>query len=166
MASLHLCFIAINANILADNIVFSFPFFPRLHRFLSSRTNTNPPVIITDVEPQGRAVIHYQAPAGMAPNPIEDDLIDPVLHDITTIPFTDFKANLTQTTPILSSLSSHFTPHLAEAAKKENITPVAMVKKTKALAVSVSQLVENAKATIKKNPAKCTFKEMLCDLQQ
>ena len=102
----------------------------------------------------------------MAPNPIGDDLIDPVLRDMTTIPFTDFEANSTQTTPTLSPLSSHSTPHLAEAAEKENITPVAMVKKTKASAVNVSQLVENAKATIKKISAKRTFEEMLCDLQQ
>lgn len=153
--------IAVSANLFADNIVASFPFFPRLHRFLSSRTNANPPVIITGVGPQGRAVVHYQAPAGMVANPPADDLIDPVLRNLgaPTPPSMDLETHPMPGSP----LSQQPAPYLAG---KENVAPVTTTKKSKAPAVSVLDLVENAKATIKKIPAKRTFEEMLCDLQR
>ncbi len=163
-ASFSLCFVAVDANILADDIISSFPFFPRLHRFLSSRTNTNPPVVVTEVGPQGRAVVHYQAPARVVPPP-GDDLIDPALRDLkgaNVIPISSTDSETGDSTPTLSPSFSYTTPHLA----KENTSPVVTAKKSKAPAVSVLQLVENAKATIKKIPAKRTFEEMLCDLQR
>ena len=114
--------------------------------------------------PQGRAVVHYQAPARTVPNLLNDNLIDPVLRDpkgpnSTTFSFTD---SVTHSTPTSSPLFPHSTPHLAN---KENISPIMTAKKSKAPAVDVLQLVENAKATIKKIPTKRTFEEMLCDLQ-
>jgi hypothetical protein len=160
----NLCFVAVNTNLFADNIVSGFPFFPRLHRFLSSCTNTNPPVVVTGVGPQGRAAVHYQAPARIVPPP-GDDVIDPALRDLNgpnmiTFPSTDSETN---STPTLSPLFPHSTLHPVD---KENTSPIVTVKKSKAPMISVSQLVENAKATIKKIPAKRTFEEMLCDLQR
>jgi hypothetical protein len=151
-----------NVNVFSDNIVSGFPFFPRLHRFLSSRTNTNPPVVVTGVGPQGRTMVHYQAPTRTVPAP-GDDLIDPALRDSSGINRNTSPDSDSDSVSTHSPHFSHSTPHLAD---KENTSPVATAKKSKAPAVSVSQLVENAKATIKKIPAKRTFEEMLCDLQQ
>jgi hypothetical protein len=47
----------------ADEIVSKFPFFPDLHRMLSTRPNVTPIVITTGVGPAGKKTLHYQAPS-------------------------------------------------------------------------------------------------------
>ena len=155
------CF-QVNTNVFLEDIVADFPFFPRLHRFLLSCTNTNPPVVVTGVGPQGRVVVHYQAPARTVPPP-GDELIDPALRSLNSGNVITSTGSDIDSAPPLSPPLSHSAPCQID---KENTPPVVTPKKSKAPTVSVSQLVENAKATIKKIPTKRTFEEMLCDLQR
>lgn len=145
---------------IADDITKGFPFFPNLHRILSSRTNSNPPVVTTGVGPAGRAVVHYQAPAGMVANPIGDELIDPALCGLGgsdwLTPGSETRNTVVDSFP--SPVQSQNTVH--SSADKENtelVPTTATSKRSKAAAITVSELVENAKATIKKIPAKRSF---------
>jgi hypothetical protein len=64
-------------SLLADEIEEEFEFLPRLHRFLTVRSNIVPPMIATGVGPEGRKVVHLQPPAGSKIDP--DANIDPTL---------------------------------------------------------------------------------------
>ena len=158
-----------------DQITIDFPFFPTLHRFLSSRTNTNPPVITTGIGPGGRAVVHYQAPAGGAP-PITDDHVGPALagtandSEVAALPFTDDVIDpdlwvISANSNVLRTTPAHTAPVFATQASlnKENMPPPYTIKKS---IVGLPELVENAKTSIKRIPAKRNFEEMLCDLQR
>jgi hypothetical protein len=39
-----------------------FPYFAEMHRFLATRSSITPPAVTTGVGPQGRKVVHLQAP--------------------------------------------------------------------------------------------------------
>lgn len=67
-----------------EQIIIDFPYFPELHRLLSTRPNFNPPALTTGVGPQGRKTVHYQAPAQVqrAVSPA----IDPYLIGLTFPP--------------------------------------------------------------------------------
>ncbi|KAJ7024727.1 hypothetical protein C8F04DRAFT_1301675 [Mycena alexandri] len=67
------------AQNLWDEIEEDFPFFPRLHRFLASRSNIVPPMIATGVGPEGRKVVHLQPPTHTKTD--LDPNIDPSLQD-------------------------------------------------------------------------------------
>lgn len=45
-----------------EDITRRFAYFPVLHKFLGARSNIVPPVLTTGVGPQGRKVVHLQAP--------------------------------------------------------------------------------------------------------
>ncbi|KAJ8457432.1 hypothetical protein ONZ45_g18315 [Pleurotus djamor] len=51
-----------------QEIISKFPYFPRLHRILSTRPNITPPVIITGTGPRGRSII-YNHPPNIPPPP-------------------------------------------------------------------------------------------------
>ncbi|KAJ7436138.1 hypothetical protein B0H11DRAFT_1831189, partial [Mycena galericulata] len=60
------------ARNLWEDIKKRFAYFPVLHKFLGARSNIVPPVLTTGVGPQGRKVVHLQAPT-------HDLAIDPTL---------------------------------------------------------------------------------------
>jgi len=68
----------------AEQIIKDFPYFPEMHRLLSTRPNFNPPAVTTGVGPQGRKSVHYQAPTVVrrAISPV----IDPALMGLTFPP--------------------------------------------------------------------------------
>lgn len=69
-----------------DEICKSFPFFPNLHRLLSSKPNMRPPAITTGVGPRGRQVVHLRPPkrpldsvVSTQDSAFDPDVIDPTL---------------------------------------------------------------------------------------
>ena len=69
-----------------EEICKSFPFFPNLHRLLSSKPNMRPPAITTGVGPRGRQVVHLRPPkrpldsvVSTQDSTLDPDVIDPTL---------------------------------------------------------------------------------------
>ncbi|KAG7089991.1 hypothetical protein E1B28_011613 [Marasmius oreades] len=68
-----------------DEIILKFPFFARLHSFLSTRPNVIPPVVTTGITPHGVETIYLQPPASQVAGTVQvpdDDVIDPALRGL------------------------------------------------------------------------------------
>ncbi|KAJ7494069.1 hypothetical protein FB451DRAFT_450903 [Mycena latifolia] len=50
------------AQNLWEEITQKFPYFPEMHKFLAARSNITPPAVTTGVGPNGRRIVHLQAP--------------------------------------------------------------------------------------------------------
>ncbi|KAJ7040491.1 hypothetical protein C8F04DRAFT_948297, partial [Mycena alexandri] len=130
---------------LPDEIEEDFPFFPRLHRFLASRSNIVPLMIATGVGPEGRKVVHLQPPTRTMTD--LDPNIDPSL----------------QVTPHRPRQDSPSSPIEIDSS------PLAPVNKnsqgkTAPRPSTFHSAVEDAK-TLKPRPSQKSFEESIIDIQ-
>ena len=63
-----------------------FPFFPVLHRIFATRPNVVPICATTALRPRGQETVWYQPPTATPPQPITNDLINPVLRTAQASP--------------------------------------------------------------------------------
>ncbi|PPR07899.1 hypothetical protein CVT24_002830 [Panaeolus cyanescens] len=130
------------ARNLWEDIVRQYPYFPALHRLLSSRPNQNPPAITTGVGPHGHRTVYYQAPEGYvgAGQVVDDSAIDPVLlaqsHDASQSP--PSAASQTEDAPPSTSASQ------ASQAPSSTVSDVGVYGSSK-----LNDAVKKAHATIK-----------------
>jgi len=141
--------------LVVDQILDEFPFFARLHYMHSSRPNTIPPAVTTGVGPEGLQVVHFKAPISKPAHTITDDQIDPRLWVTLSS-----QASL----PLIPAVTiSPSEP--ASTVGKENIPPSSATQQgPKASSFKLAEMVETARANIKKIPAKRSFEEMMVDL--
>jgi hypothetical protein len=126
----------------------------------SSRPNTVPPAVTTGVGPEGRQVVHFKAPLLKPAHTITDDQIDPRLICSSQALLSPVPATMHATpfTPITNMAS-------APTVDKENVPQSSATRQgPKASSFKLAEMVETARANIKKIPAKRSFEEMMVDL--
>ncbi|KAG6904569.1 hypothetical protein DXG01_009009 [Tephrocybe rancida] len=135
----------VEAQNIWDEINKDFPFFPNLHRFLSTRPNVTPIAVTTGVGPSGGKTVHYQAPEGY------DEPSQP-----TFKPDTDPDTNID--------------PFLPATPDKENIAPIQTpAQGPKPLTFGSAMLdaaIAKASSSIKKMPQKRSIEDTFLVMQK
>ncbi|KAG2123246.1 CHAT domain-containing protein [Suillus clintonianus] len=161
-------------GMISDEIVAKFPFFPVLHRILSSRPNITPIAVTTGVGPHGKKTLHFQPPSDN-----EDDDIPPFtpsqhmqmqsLHDILTaaVPRRELSPSFEfSQDPFVLDTSNDDIRY--DDGEKENAPPLSQVTPARRppKPSSMSQdILERAKQRIAKVPKKRGMEEVLLELQ-
>ena len=131
----------------------------------STWPNTVLPAVTTGIGPAGHQVVHYQA---LLPKPVSiitDDLIDTALLTILQTQSSPHAVPSLAATATEPFAPIHNLPPTATSIEKENIPPVLAVwQGPKALNFKIVDMVEAAKANMKKVPVKCGFEELIVDL--
>jgi hypothetical protein len=175
------------SDFVIEQIEEEFPFFPRLHAILAARPNVIPITVTTGMGPNGRKTVYYQPPdnrdsssgnqdgtdveiAGLETQKQYSTLMDAIAAAGAqcTPPGTPFSSEPHSTpwhqTPRRSVPLSPTALRARSIADKENTAPAGQqVRKSMSLA---SELLEKARASIKKNPPKPTLEETLIQVQR
>lgn len=125
-----------NNNCVPDELCVTFPFFPNLHRLLSSKPNMRPPALTTGVGPHGRQVIHLQPPKSTPlslqsqntlyrVNSLDRTVMDPELlcstSQAASVPPLDNDSDSDESVPLSGWSESSFT---ASTSTTSNRTPL------------------------------------------
>ncbi|KAH8113262.1 hypothetical protein DFH11DRAFT_1601060 [Phellopilus nigrolimitatus] len=165
-----------------EQITKSFPFFPSLHRLLSTRPNSCPPAVAMGVGPGGRKITYFQPPANYHPNEAadihDDHLIDPALE-----PPESLESHFTLPRSILGERSSNVALpevpphrhidllHTPASANNENQEPPSSQQlptqsSTPARNSALASAMENAEKTVTQLPQKRSFDDRFVDVHE
>ncbi|KAL0563711.1 hypothetical protein V5O48_018354 [Marasmius crinis-equi] len=129
-----------------------FPFFPRLHTFMSTRPNITPPVVTTGITPNGRETLYLQQPSARGtPTPISRTVSNSQIDPRILAESAAARANTQPATPAVS------TPPSLPASTPATPTPTGR---------GQSSRVQDIIASVPKPPQKRTLEDVLMSVSE